>query len=226
MGFLPVAKGAGIFSIFKKNICSFGIDLDLQRKLEKMSSGLQVIFIRHGEKPTESDNWGHGVPQGDEYIGLSPNGWDRAKRLPSALSFMAQKNVGVFAMQQSIKGGKPRSRRPIQTVNILADHFTLGINTNFAKGDHTGIAGEILSGKYVDHSVVVCWEHHDLTDVMKAFGVKEPKEGAFTWAKDKHHGETWAFSKIVVFNYDKDGSLHTVELRDQDSTFVEEFHRK
>jgi PhnB protein len=209
-----------------------GASNDKKRKLDEnnaKAAGLQVIFLRHAEKPTETDNAGTAL--GDDYIGLSPLGWERAKRLPGVLRSIMKHKVGsevsIFAKKEKIdENGIIGSRRPLETVLFLADELTADVNTNYLKGDYSLVRDDtegILSGKYVNQSVVVCWSHKDLPQLIEAFNIPEPAEGTFSWEEDPKK-PTWAYSKIVIFNYDNNGRINTIEVRDQDDqTHVETY---
>eukprot|EP01038_Epipyxis_sp_PR26KG_P007282 gene7282-9924_t len=185
------------------------------------AAGLQVVFIRHGEKPTIEDNYGPNSPIGDEYIGLSPKGWLRAQDLPvkiiPMLKEVESRNISIFAMKQKVnKKGVASSRRPLETVLYLADKLSLGINTDFEKEDYGVVTDKkegILSGLYAGQSVIVCWEHNDLVKVIEAFDIPKNKAD-IEWS-----GAT-AYSKVVILNYDNDGKPETLEIRDQDNSSI------
>jgi broad specificity phosphatase PhoE len=174
-------------------------------------ANLQVIFIRHGEKPNDKS-----------FIGLNDQGWKRAFRLPGYLKTILQENdpsnIRIFAMKQKSdpETMKGHSRRPIETILPFADGLGLAINDSFNKDKQTKLIEEVTSGSYAGKSVVVCWESDALRelclDFADKFKTKEPAKDAFNFKG--------GFSKVVVFSFDKDGDLKKIEIRDQDSDKV------
>lgn len=186
---------------------------------------LQVIFIRHGEKPTATDRDPDvsGDAVGDDFIGLSPAGWERARKLPKFLLgnhiIKYPQKVRVFAMKQNVKkDGSGRSRRAMETVLFLADSLSLGLNTDYGKEDFA-IAQNILSdSNFQNSTVVICWEHKVLADmIIHAFRPRIPgvtDESIYEWKKDPAR-PSFAYSKTVILEYDVEGAV-SLQIRDQD----------
>jgi hypothetical protein len=188
---------------------------------------LQVIFLRHGEKPTPSDNDSDvsGDAMGDNFIGLSPAGWERARKLPNFLLgndiIKHPDKVRIIAMKQKVDEDdwSGRSRRPIETVLFLADRLSLGLNTKYKKEDYS-VAEDILHNKQYDNStVVICWEHDDLAKmIIKAFKpkIEGVDESVYHWKKPKE-GESakFDFSRTIILYYNAKGKM-SLEIRDQD----------
>jgi broad specificity phosphatase PhoE len=177
-------------------------------------ANLQVIFIRHGEKPNDKS-----------FIGLNDQGWNRAFRLPGYLKTILKENdpsnIRIFAMKQKIESDtmKGHSRRPIETILPFADGLGLAVNDTFNKDKQKKLIEEITCGSYAGKSVVVCWESDALREIClefaDKFNTKEPAKDAFNFKG--------GFSKVVVFSFDKDGDLKKIDIRDQDSDKVASF---
>jgi len=197
-------------------------------------ANLQMVFIRHGEKPSDA-----------KFIGLDQQGWDRAFRLPNFFlpagspTFLTHTDfngIKIFALQQHIHDTttmQAGSRRPIETVQPFADGLGVAINDSFKKektpGDKSKFLDLLLSGSYANQTVVVCWEHKDLALIVTAFaaklGIQEPVPNVtFYWdtpganAQQPNPKSHFGFSKTIVFNFDANGNKKNVELRDQDDS--------
>jgi hypothetical protein len=146
----------------------------------------QVILIRHGEKP----------PEGHE---LSLRGRERAAALVPF--FQGDERVLEFGTPVAIYAqpvtDKNKSRRPVQTVQALADALKLKVIERFAHEDYAKMVEEILTKPAYDGKMVlVCWEHHVIPDIVKALGVDGPPR----W-----HGDV--FDRLWVVRFHKDGAI-------------------
>ena len=120
----------------------------------------QVIIIRHGEKP----------PVGNH---LNDQGRARAQALveffknnPEVTQYGTP--AAIYAMRPSPNDG---SFRPIETVTPLADSLGLPINENYAKRDGDAMAQSIKTSlDYAGKMVLICWEHHDIPNLVRSFG--------------------------------------------------------
>jgi broad specificity phosphatase PhoE len=138
----------------------------------------QVIIIRHAEKPAK----GHD---------LSPKGRQRAAALvpyfletPEVTEHKTP--VAIYA-QKSTEAN--RSRRPVETVKDLAKALKFDV-IEFAHEDYAAMVKEInAKPEYAGKTVLVCWEHHGIPDVAKAFGVKDPPH----W-HDSAFDRTWVIT--------------------------------
>jgi hypothetical protein len=145
----------------------------------------QVVLIRHGEKPPEGD-------------GLSLKGRERAAALvpfflgtPDLLRHKPP--VAIYAQRPSEK--RP-STRPVDTVRGLAKALKLEVIDKFTHSKFGQMVEEINSRpEYEGRTVLVCWEHHALPDIARAFGAKG--------APDKWPGE--AFDRCWALTFGEDG---------------------
>jgi hypothetical protein len=123
----------------------------------------QVLIIRHAEKPAK----GHD---------LSLKGRERAAALVpyflgtrKLLHYKA--SVAVYA-QKSTKGH--RSRRPVQTVQGLAAALDLKV-IEYPHDDYAKMVADIRARpEYRGKTVLICWEHHGIPPLARAFGVQAP----------------------------------------------------
>jgi hypothetical protein len=151
----------------------------------------QVILIRHAEKP----------PQGHH---LSTKGRERAAALvpyfletPEVTRFKTP--VAIYA-QKSTK--EHPSLRPVETVEGLARALGLELIL-YPREDFARLVEEINTRPAYDGKMVlICWEHHDLHNVVKAFGIK----GAPKYPDD-------AFDRTWVLSFGSDGKPTFKELR-------------
>lgn len=125
---------------------------------------LQVLIIRHGEKPADGDN-------------LSCQGENRALALPKVLK--TKFGRPDLAYVPSMKSGKSSTThvRMLQTVTPFAIKENLSISSKYAEDDVTGAAADVLGRKGL---VLMVWEHTQIASLAAALGVSDPAP----WAKD------------------------------------------
>lgn len=155
----------------------------------------KVIIIRHGEKINDE------LPQ------LSPEGEARAVMLRTFFQ-----HGSPFGDIDTIYAAKPRhagsSIRPQQTVAHVAEDWHLEINLDYEREaghddeSQKKLAKHILSHNYHGKSVLICWEHDSIRNLIKSLG--GPDVGK--WGK--------SYSKFYVLNYHHD-SYHSGEEREQ-----------
>lgn len=125
----------------------------------------QVLIIRHAEKPAEG-------------IHLDQRGWERAYALapffkgrPEVLEFGPP--VAIFAMGQSHEDS---SLRPQETVQEIGKIFNIRPITQYTKKQSEELVKEILSNPaYEGKSVLICWEHKAIAEIVEKFGAHPPK---------------------------------------------------
>jgi hypothetical protein len=124
----------------------------------------RVILLRHAEKPP-----------GESNVHLSERGESRARALVAL--FEARLVLGnngpaaaLFAPKITRQG---HSRRPYETLEPLAEHLKLSIQTAYSPSDYAALAKHVLSDPGLDgKTVIVCWIHDYLPALAKALGVK------------------------------------------------------
>lgn len=123
----------------------------------------QVILLRHAEKPA-----------GESEVHLSERGRARARALVSLLTTNALLQthgppVALFAPRFTQHG---HSRRPYETLQPLAEHLKLPIQTPCAAQDYGALAQRLRQDPACDgKTVVVCWVHDFLPNLARALGV-------------------------------------------------------
>lgn len=121
-------------------------------------SDLKIVMIRHGEKPFEGDN-------------LTCKGLNRALQLPKVLHAKFGVPNYTYVPKLSNKA-ETKHARMFETVTPMAVKYNLNINSQFDKDDAEHVAADILTKK---GTVLMVWEHHALTDIVRALGVKDKK---------------------------------------------------
>lgn len=146
----------------------------------------QVILIRHGEKP----------PEGHE---LSQRGKERAAALVPFFQgneHVLQFGTPIAIYAQPVADGH-KSLRPVQTVKPLADALKLKVIEKYPHANYAKMVDEIVAHKdYDGKMVLICWEHHVIPEMARAFGLKD---------QPKWHGDT--FDRCWIITFPKDGAV-------------------
>jgi len=116
-----------------------------------------VYLIRHGEKPE---------PEGN---GLSAKGVTRADALPGVFGPQSAYNIG-YIMAEHPKADGSRAR-PLDTVTPLAKTLGIEVDTSCDRNDSEAVAN-VVRNYSGEGNILICWEHGQLHDIMKALGVK------------------------------------------------------
>lgn len=153
---------------------------------EPKSHPKAVLLIRHAEKPDDGDD-----------IHLSAAGKRRAEALPGLFQKTAARPDPfptpdfIFAAGQS-----KHSNRSAETVAPLAKELKLDVNDRTDNDDFAHVA-EVLFAKpkYAGRTVLVCWHHGKIPELLHALGV-DPKP------KKVDDG---AFDRVWVVTFDEQG---------------------
>ncbi|TDN35914.1 histidine phosphatase family protein [Hymenobacter sp. UV11] len=122
---------------------------------------LRVILIRHAEKPDEGDN-------------LTCAGLNRALALPTVLSKLLPTPPDyTYVPLIGTDGKKTTSVRMFQTITPYAVQHNLTLNSDYADDNIAGISKAI---RHRRGTVLVVWEHHNIVEIAKKLGIKEPLE--------------------------------------------------
>ncbi|MSU51032.1 MAG: hypothetical protein EXS37_18405 [Opitutus sp.] len=124
------------------------------------TSPAQIIFLRHAEKP----------PSGPE---LSKRGQKRAQALvqlftrdPRALEHGPA--VAIFAMKPARNRG---SVRAIQTMEAVGRALNVPVHSRLTREEIAPLVRAIIDTPAYDRkTVVVCWEHKKIPEMLAAFG--------------------------------------------------------
>jgi hypothetical protein len=147
----------------------------------------QIIVIRHADEPNDRDN-----PH------LSPAGVKRADELvPFIMTDSTMTRYGlpvaIFATRTTKHGNGQRTQ---ETVAPLARKLNLPVQTPFQSDEIHVLAKRILSNPmYEGKTVLICWNHEEIPELVKALGVKP--------APAKWKGSV--YDQVYVITY-RDGS--------------------
>ena len=129
----------------------------------------QIILIRHADEPDDPND-----PH------LSRAGVQRAEELVTFIttdSAMTRNGlpVAVFATRTTKHGNAVRTQ---ETVAPLARALKLPVQTPFLSEDYAALAKRILKEPgYAGKTVLVCWNHEEIPQLVKALGVRpEPRK--------------------------------------------------
>ncbi|MFA6920507.1 MAG: histidine phosphatase family protein [Gallionella sp.] len=147
---------------------------------------MQVIIIRHGEKPGDpaTDNEADGTD-------LSTRGYERAGALAPYIPDTFGKPDFLFATQAS-----KHSNRPVETITPLAQALNLKIDSKHADDDFQKVADDILgNSKYAGKFILICWHHGKIPELTTALGGTPPYA---TWPGT-------VFDRVWKIDYSKGG---------------------
>lgn len=148
-----------------------------------------IMLIRHAEKPL-----GDGPPHGVTVDGvrdkesLTTRGWQRAGALaglfgPRENALFARPSILIPTHLFASKvGANSSSRRPLQTLQPLADRLGLSVDTRFLKQQHAELIDAIRT---LDGVVLVSWEHQ-LLPAMAARIVGGAVHVPSAWPDDRY----------------------------------------
>ena len=119
-----------------------------------------VILMRHAEKTGRL---------GDS--GLSALGEARARALAADWpGFLGGDPDALIACRST-----PKSTRPVDTVQPLAQRLGLAINDRWGTQDYAAVAAAVGAGRaYESRRVLICWRHDALPQLAASFGVAAP----------------------------------------------------
>ncbi|KAJ6088612.1 phosphoglycerate mutase family protein [Penicillium sp. IBT 16267x] len=145
-----------------------------------------VYLIRHGEKPKEGN-------------GLNDVGLDRAECIRHVFGDHSDYNIGLILAQKPKKNGK-RSR-PYETVKPLAKDLGMKVDISCNRGD-TKCVKKAIADYNGDGNILICWEHHRMTDLVEALG----NEDAPQYPDDRFDliwSDPFAYTKITEIKSEK-----------------------
>jgi len=174
-----------------------------------------IVFFRHGEKPAE------GLGQ------LSCKGLHRALALTSSPALSARPDY-LFAPDPGLdmkldEGVQYPYIRALATIEPLAVKFGMPVNTSFGfrqfvfdlklkklipPKTEPPLIKELLSDKYQGALIYICWEHHEIADIVDYLQAKTGTPAKPTrWADDDFDGLL-----RVTLRRKADGSLDSVSV--------------
>jgi hypothetical protein len=160
-----------------------------QAKSNSQLKNATVLIIRHAEKPETGKD-------------LAPAGFKRAQAYVGFFKSLTVNSHPVkldhlFAAQES-----KNSDRCHETLIPLSNAITLKVHTSFDLSESQQLADKVRRS-YSGETVLICWHHGAIPDLLKAFGVNP---------KGLLPGGKWpeeVFGWLVVLRYDQNGKVTT-----------------
>ena len=158
-----------------------------------------ILVIRHAEKP-DGTNAGIDMKGGPDKESLIVRGWQRAGALPGLCGPSAKlpHPVRIYASaagKHMTADGKigSKSKRPMETVSVVAAKLQMPIDDTFTKGQETALVGKITT---LDGVTLVCWQHEAIPAIATAIlgssdGVPDP------WPDDRFD-VVWRFTRAAA----------------------------
>ncbi len=156
-----------------------------------------IMFIRHGEKPSET-----GAPFGVDQHGkedshaLSVRGWQRAGALTGLFKLARGEEYPALTTPAAIYATAPssdsHSTREYNTAQPLAESINVEINTEFAHGHEHKLALHIAAQ---DQDVLVVWHHGEIPQAIGAFAIENETELPSEWPHERFD-LIWVLTKI------------------------------
>jgi hypothetical protein len=146
-----------------------------------------VMFIRHGEKPSE-----HGAPRGINHHGehdnhsLSVRGWMRAGALAGLLAHAPSLAHPHVQPPQRVVATKPspeaKSRRELDTAEPIARRLHLVVDSDMEHGSEDAVRENILGDPRV---TLVVWHHGTLGHLVRGFPISNADDVPHHWPDDR-----------------------------------------
>src|SRR5262249_26718612 len=158
-----------------------------------------ILVIRHAEKP-DGTNAGIDMKGAPDKESLIVRGWQRAGALPGLFGPSAtlpdpDRVYASAAGKHMTADGKigSKSKRPMETVSVVAARHQMPIDDTFAKGQETALVAKITT---LDGITLVCWQHEAIPAIATAIlgsseGVPEP------WPDDRFD-VVWRFTQAAA----------------------------
>jgi hypothetical protein len=159
------------------------------------ATGTVVMVIRHGEKPSGSDDGIDAQGKKDD-SSLTATGWQRAEKLadlfdPTSgpLGAGLARPAAIYAAGANDDG---EGRRTRETVAPLAQRLGIPVNTDYGKGDEKKLVREVTAQP---GPTLICWQHGELPGVAAAFPDVTPTPPK-DWPSDRFD-VIWTFTKTA-----------------------------
>ncbi len=171
-------------------IVTSGIGLGVGGSLD--AAPAQIIFLRHAEKP-------------DVGAELNERGRERAAALVKLFTQDTRvlehgPAAAIFAMRPHAKKG---SVRAIQTMEPTARALGISSDTRLTRDEFAPLVRAVMSSTAFDgKTVIVCWEHDAIPELMKAFGWKD---GPTSWSGK-------SYDRLWVLDFEKEKPVRYRDL--------------
>lgn len=178
--------------------------------LDPLKAPTLVMFIRHGEKPSD-----HGTPRGIDHSGehdnhsLSVRGWMRAGALAGLLAHAPLTAHPEIHPPERIVATKPseeaKSRREINTADPIARRLNLIVDSDMGHGNETAVRESILGDSRV---TLVVWHHGTMAHLVRGFPISNADEVPHHWPEDR-------FDLVWILRRNSDDEMYTFISMDQ-----------
>lgn len=155
--------------------------------LDPERAPLTIMFIRHGEKPSD-----HGVPHGINHHGehdahsLSVRGWTRAGGLAGLLAHGPWSSHPHVTIPKRIVATGPtpeaKSRRELDTATPLAQRLNIVVEDHFAHGHEDLLRQSILEDP---RPALIVWHHGTLSALVRSFPLANGSDVPRDWPNDR-----------------------------------------
>lgn len=168
-----------------KRICAWALLLLTCVTQSLFAAPARVVIMRHAEKPIAGNE-------------LNEQGFRRAEALVDFFKTSPEMSkygapAAVYAMAPK---GEDGTLRPIQTVTPLARSLGLEVKKAYNKKHVADLVAEIMRDPaYEGHTVVVCWAHDGIPDIVEAFG--------WRGGPDKWPGPVFDRAWVIDFSGDR-----------------------
>lgn len=168
-----------------------------------MSQAQKIMVIRHGEKPKGSlPPYGVTTAGEQDVNSLLVTGWTRAGALavlfaPSRGPLQSSSLATPKAVFAGSDNAGASSKRPLETVSIVAQKLGLNANTSFAVGQEAQLAAAVVATGGV---VLIGWEHMHIPLIANA--ILNNTSAPQTWPGNR-------FDMVWVFDLAADGKSYT-----------------
>lgn len=169
-----------------------------------------VMFIRHGEKPSD-----HGAPLGINHHGehdnhsLSVRGWMRAGALAGLFAHAPLVSHPDVHPPERIVATKPsaeaKSRREINTADPIARRLNIVVDSDLGHGSEASVRENILTDP---RATLVVWHHGTLGHLVRGFPIVNADEVPHHWPDDR-------FDLIWVLTREKGDEAYVFTSIDQ-----------
>lgn len=177
--------------------------LTFERLEDMMARASKIMVIRHGEKPENAQApYGVVVDGTQDLDSLLVTGWTRAGALAALFapsrgplqSADLEKPKFLFAASDE---GDAQSKRPIETISVLAPKLGIETNTTYKVGQESEMAA---AAQACDGVVLVCWEHKHIPLIANAIlgNTSAPQ-----------HWPSGRFDMVWVFDLDANGAAYS-----------------
>lgn len=155
--------------------------------IDPAKAPLQVLFVRHGEKPGD-DGAPHGINHAGEHDphSLSVRGWMRAGALAGLMAHLpltTHPNAGrperVIATQPSEAA---KSRRELDTAEPIAQRLDIDVEGGLGHGQEEQVRKQILTDP---RPTLVVWHHGTLAHLVRGFPMTNPDDVPHHWPEDR-----------------------------------------